>query len=94
MKKNPELAHNKDCFLKKLKISLTLYMHVIYLPSYFWMLLREKKRFAAEQLTLLGSVELPKTTHLPKTTENHLENHIYRGIIPSLYLFLVVYVYI
>ena len=30
-----------------------------------------------------GSVELPKTTHLPKTTENHLENHIYRGIIPS-----------
>ena len=29
------------------------------------------------------SVELPKTTHLPKTTENHLENHIYRGIIPS-----------
>ena len=34
-----------------------------------------------------GSVELPKTTHLPKTTENHLENHIYRVIIPSLYLF-------
>ena len=31
----------------------------------------------------LGSVELPKTTHLPKTTENHLENHIYREIIPS-----------
>ena len=30
-----------------------------------------------------GSVELPKTTHLPKTTENHLENHIYRGIKPS-----------
>ena len=29
------------------------------------------------------SVELPKITHLPKTTENHLENHIYRGIIPS-----------
>ena len=28
-------------------------------------------------------VELPKTTHLPKTTENHLENHIYRGILPS-----------
>ena len=31
----------------------------------------------------MGSVELPKTTHLPKTTETHLENHIYRGIIPS-----------
>ena len=30
---------------------------------------------------ILGSVELPKTT------ENHLENHIYRLIIPSLYLF-------
>ena len=29
------------------------------------------------------SVELPKITRLPKTTENHLENHIYRGIIPS-----------
>ena len=34
-----------------------------------------------------GSVELPKTTHLPKTTENHLENHIYKGIIPSQYLY-------
>ena len=36
---------------------------------------------------MVGSVELPKTTHLPKTTENHLENHIYRVIIPSLYVF-------
>ena len=34
-------------------------------------------------LQVYGSVELPKTTHLPKTTENHLENHIYKGIIPS-----------
>ena len=32
---------------------------------------------------LTGSVELPKTTHLPKTTENHLENHIHGGIIHS-----------
>ena len=29
------------------------------------------------------SVELPKTTHLPKTTENHLENQVYMGIMPS-----------
>ena len=34
-----------------------------------------------------GSIELPKTTHLPKTTENHLENQVYRGIMPSWYLF-------
>ena len=37
LKENPELALNKDCFLKKLQFSL--YMHVIYMPSYFWMLL-------------------------------------------------------
>ena len=38
------------------------------------------KRFDAKlkYTKLMGSVELPKTTHLPKTTENHLENHIYR----------------
>ena len=41
LKENPELAHNKDCFLKKLQFSL--YMNVIYVPSYFWMLLRGKK---------------------------------------------------
>ena len=34
-------------------------------------------------MEIIRSVELPKTTHLPKTTENHLENQIYRGIIPS-----------
>ena len=31
----------------------------------------------------MRSVELPKTTHLPKTTENHLENQVYMGIMPS-----------
>ena len=52
VKENTELTHNKDCFLKIIKFSL--YMDVIYLPSYFWMLLRGKIRFAAEQVTLLS----------------------------------------
>ena len=55
LKENPELAHNKDCFLKKLKFSL--YMH--YACHLFTFILLDavkgkKNRFAAEQLTLLS----------------------------------------